>query len=280
MSKTSVLIYYDLNGGDDETVETVKEKAAFLRGRVGNRQVMLRDAIHFDGVEPRVAIAVLLGGTSSAALTSVYEAYEAVGVPLSSYGEFIGDDGPELTEDEEPESGASYLGRLKAAATERGLNFGDGTTADDLEAMIKSHDDAKHQALIAEMAEFDELSKEATELGVPFELEATNEQLRVDIAAKRAENAEAAEFLKGRRAVAEELGIVTDDEMTVEQVEDLIADKQSEEGADSGEEAVEFDVETADFDALKEEADRLGIPYPSNIGEATLRKKVADHTEE
>ena len=36
----------------------------------------------------------------------------------------------------------------------------------------------------------------------------------------------------------------------------------------------------ADFDALKEEADRLGIPYPSNIGEATLRKKVADHTEE
>lgn len=285
MSKTNVLVYYDLNGGDDETVQTVKEKAAFLRGRVGGRSVNVRDANLFDEVEPRVAIAVLLGGTSSTALASVYQAYEAVGVPLSSYDEFVGGDGADLIEeDEEPESAGSYLGRLKAAATDRGLTFTDATTADELEAMIKSHDDAKHQKVIDDMAEFDELSKEAVELGVPFEISFTNEQLRADVEAAREKKREAEEALKALRTQAEELGVPTDDEMTSEQVEQLIAEKLAADKAAAeareDEEAPAFDVETADFDALKAKADAMEIAYPSNIGEATLRKKIADHLAE
>lgn len=281
MSKTSVLVYYDLTGGSDETVETVKEKAAFLRGRVGNRAVMLRDAIRFDEVEPRVALAVLLGGTATAALSSVYEAYEAVGVPLSSYDELVGGEGPELTDEDDGEDAGVCLGRLKAQATERGINFGDNTTADELEMLIRHHDQDKRAAAEAELARFEWLSSEATELGVPFDESFTNDQLEQGINAKRAELAEAADALKALRVQAEELGVPTDDEMTSEQVETLIADKiaadQAAADAREDEEAPAFDVETADFEALKAKADALEIAYPSNIGEATLRKKIADH---
>lgn len=284
MSKTNVLVYYDLTGNDDETVASIKEKAAFLRGRVGNRSVMLRDATHFDEVEPRIAIAVLLGGTATAALSSVYEAYSAVGVPLSSYDELVEGDGPELIDDEDGEDAGVCLGRLKAQATERGIAFGDNTTADELEMLIRHHDEDKRVAAESEAAEFGRLKLEAEELGIPFEDSFTNDQLRADIGAKRAELAEAADALKALRAQAEELGIPTDDEMTSEQVGQLIADKLAADRADAeareDEEAPAFDVETADFDALKAKADALEIAYPSNIGEATLRKKIADHLTE
>lgn len=246
MSKLNVLIYYDgvslqSTGADNEEAETVasiKEKAAALRGRVGKRGVMLRDARVFDGVEPRVGVVGLLGGASTDALVSVHKAYEAVGVPVASYDELLAGDGPELTDDEDPESPASYLGRLKAAATERGLTFTDATTADDFEAMIKSFDDAKFQKAIDDMAEFETLTKEATELGVAYNDQTTNDQLRADIDAAR------------------ELAKVSE-----------------------GEEET-FDVDAADFDALKAKADELEIAYPYNIGEATLRKKVADRLAE
>lgn len=278
MSKTNVLVYYDLTGGSDETVETVKEKAAFLRGRVGNRAVMLRDARRFDGVEPRVVLAVLLGSASSDALESVHEAYEAMGVPMSSYDELVRGEGPELTDGEDAEDVGVYLGRLKAQATERGITFTDSTTADELEMLIRHHDDDKQAAAEAEVARFERLSLEATELGVSFDESFTNDQLEADIITAREVKAEADKALKKLRDRAEGMGIPTDDEMSTEQVQELIAAKGDTEANDDAGDS--FDVETADFDALKSKADELEIAYPSNIGEATLRKKIADHLAE
>lgn len=276
MSKMNVLVYYDLTGGSDETIESVKEKAAFLRGRLGNRAVMLRDAIRFDEVEPRVALTVLLGGTATAALASVYQAYEAVGVPLSSYDELVRGEGPQLTDDDEDaETPAAYLGRLKAQATERGITFTDATTSDELEMLIRHYDEDKRAADEAELIRFERLSAEAVELGVAFDESFTNDQLEADIEAARAAKAEAEDALRQLRQQAEAMGIPTDDGMTHEQVEALISEKSAETGDDGGDSS--FDVETATFEELKTKAEELELAFPSNIGEATLRKKVADH---
>lgn len=35
--------------------------------------------------------------------------------------------------------------------------------------------------------------------------------------------------------------------------------------------------ETSSLDKLKSKADKLGIKYPANIGEATLKKKIVEH---